>query len=114
MSVSARIVSSPTHMNTSNVSANPIRAARPTVRVPEEATNGTAPPTAGPAVPIRARCGCEGPRTLPLRFVSDTLAVLRQNVGDLLGPETPVLTYRCRTCKQIIALTARDLFLVDG
>jgi hypothetical protein len=67
----------------------------------------------GPAVPIRARCGCDGPRALPLRFVSDTLSVIRQHIGPVLMPDTPVLTYRCRTCKQIIALTARYLFLVD-
>lgn len=76
----------------------------------------TAPVTEGigPAVPIRARCGCAGPRALPLRFVADTLTELRKKVGTTLEPDTPVLTYRCRTCKQIIALTARDLFLVDG
>ena len=80
------------------------------------AATQTAPATdgIGPAVPIRARCGCDGPRALPLRFVADTLTLLRQRVGAALEPETPVLTYRCRTCKQIIALTARDLFLVDG
>lgn len=64
-----------------------------------------------PAVPIKARCACSTSRTLPVWLVSDTLKLLRERLAGALDPDQPVLTYRCRSCKQIIALKARDLFL---
>ncbi|HET9981959.1 MAG TPA: hypothetical protein VFQ38_00160 [Longimicrobiales bacterium] len=64
-----------------------------------------------PAVPIKARCACHTSRTLPVWLVTDALTVLRERLSGALEPDQPVLTYRCRSCKQIIALSARDLFL---
>jgi len=44
-------------------------------------------------------------------LVSDTLAFLRQSLSGLLEPDAPVMTYRCRHCKQIVVLTASDIYL---
>ncbi len=64
-----------------------------------------------PTVPVRAACGCAEVRTLPLRLVSDALARLRREAGGKLDPDEPVLTYRCRHCKQVIVLRAQQLYL---
>jgi hypothetical protein len=72
------------------------------------------PTFAGPAVPIRARCGCGGARTLPVWLVSDTLVTLRQQLNGTLKPDDPVMTYRCRHCKQIVILTASEVYLSDS
>ncbi len=66
-----------------------------------------------PAVPIRARCSCPSRRTLPVRLVSDTLTEIRAALAGVIEPDRPVLTYRCRVCKDIVVLRARDLFLAD-
>ena len=68
----------------------------------------------GPTVPIKVRCGCRSPQTLPVWLVSDTLAFLRQSLRGSLKPEAPVMTYRCRHCKQIVVLTASDIYLSTG
>jgi hypothetical protein len=65
----------------------------------------------GPTVPIRVRCGCRTSRTLPLWLVSDTLVFLRQNLNGSLTADAPVMTYRCRHCKEIVILTAGDVYL---
>ncbi len=65
----------------------------------------------GPTVPIRVRCGCRATQTLPVWLVSDTLVYLRQTLGGSLAPDQPVMTYRCRHCKQIVPVTASDLYL---
>jgi len=66
-----------------------------------------------PTVSIRAPCGCAVPRSLPIRLVSNALRQLRAEAGGLLRPDEPVMTYRCRHCKQIVVLRARDLYLAD-
>jgi hypothetical protein len=65
----------------------------------------------GPTVPIRVRCGCRASRTLPVWLVSDTLVFLRRSLNGALAPEMPVMTYRCRHCKEIVTLTASDVYL---
>jgi hypothetical protein len=65
----------------------------------------------GPTVPIRVRCGCRTPQTLPVWLVSDPLAFLRQTLSGALAPDAPVMTYRCRHCKQITVITAADIYL---
>lgn len=67
-----------------------------------------------PAVPIRARCSCTTRRTLPVWLVSDTLTEIRAALAGVLAPDRPVLTYRCRVCKDVVVLHARDLYFVDG
>lgn len=74
---------------------------------------GSAVPDGLPVVPISARCACSSRRTLPLRLVSDTLTELRGALAGTIHPSTPVLTYRCRYCKSIVVLRARDLFLTS-
>ncbi len=64
-----------------------------------------------PVVPLKVRCACANRRTLPVWLVSDTLTELRSALAGVLQPARPVLTYRCRFCKQTIVLRAKDLFL---
>jgi len=66
-----------------------------------------------PTVSIRVPCGCGAPRSLPIRLVRNALAHLRAQAGEMLQPDEPVMTYRCRHCKQIVVLRARDLYLAD-
>lgn len=66
-----------------------------------------------PAVPIKASCSCAGKRTLPVWLVSDTLTEMRAALAGVIEPDRPVLTYRCRVCKDIVVLRARDLYLID-
>ena len=66
-----------------------------------------------PAVPVKARCGCPTRRTLPVWLVSDTLSFLRSRLAGEIAPGRPVLTYRCRFCKEVVILRARDLFLAE-
>lgn len=66
-----------------------------------------------PAVPIRIRCSCTSRRTLPVWFVSDALTQMRAALAGVLGPDRPIMTYRCRLCKDLVILRARDLYLVD-
>ncbi len=67
-----------------------------------------------PAVPIKARCSCTAKRTLPVWLVSDTLTEIRAALMGVIAPDCPVLTYRCRVCKDIVVLRARDLYLTDA
>ena len=71
------------------------------------------PSYTGPTVPIRTRCGCGGSKTLPVWLVSDTLVTLRRLLDGALDPDQPVMTYRCRVCKEIVVLTAADVYLVS-
>lgn len=34
---------------------------------------------------------------------------LRNAVADVLPPDAPLMTYRCRVCKEVIVLRAADL-----
>lgn len=56
-------------------------------------------------VTIHATCRC---RPLPVRLVKETVEVFK---GLHLRRETPVLTYRCRDCKQIVTVTAGQMRL---
>ncbi len=67
-----------------------------------------------PAVPIKAQCSCPSRRTLPVWLVSDTLTEIRAALTGVIAPDRPVLTYRCRVCKDIVVLRARDLYLTDA
>lgn len=67
----------------------------------------------GEALAVRGACGCGRHRSLPLRVIPDTASHLRNAIGDALPPETPLMTYRCRVCKQLIVLRASDLHFVD-
>ncbi len=67
-----------------------------------------------PAVPIRVRCSCASRRTLPVWLVSDALTQIRVALNGVLGPDRPVMTYRCRVCKDLVILRARDLDLADA
>lgn len=71
------------------------------------------PTYSGPTVPIRTRCGCGGSKTLPVWLVSETLVRLRHLLEGALAPDDPVMTYRCRKCKEIVVLTAADLYLAS-
>lgn len=64
-----------------------------------------------PAVPVRVRCACSVARALPIRLVSDTLSEIRAALAGRIEPRRPVMTYRCRICKEIVILRAEDLYL---
>ena len=62
-------------------------------------------------ISIRVRCRC-GPRTIPLRWNTKALVLIHWKLGELeMDPELVIFTYRCRTCKDIADVTARDLHL---
>lgn len=67
----------------------------------------------GPTVPIRVTCSCPGERSLPLRLLSDTLSELRLYLRGRMPASRPVLTYRCRHCKEVVVITAGQLYLAD-
>jgi hypothetical protein len=46
-------------------------------------------------------------------LVSETLVRLRNLLDGALAPDDPVMTYRCRKCKEIVVLTASDLYLAS-
>lgn len=74
-------------------------------------TKTQTPRPVGPTVPLDVHCACPTPRRVPVRIASDALAELRRAVLGRLDGDQPVMTYWCRHCKQVVALTARDLFL---
>ncbi|MEN8376991.1 MAG: hypothetical protein ABFS34_16325 [Gemmatimonadota bacterium] len=63
-------------------------------------------------LPVRVACGC-GTRRLPLRVIPGPASDLRQAAGGTISPDTPVMTYRCRVCKEVVVLRAGDLHFVD-
>lgn len=65
-----------------------------------------------PTVPLKIDCGCKYTRSIPLHMVSDTLAKLREIIDGEMDADTPIQTFRCRHCKEIVELTAKDLYLV--
>lgn len=67
----------------------------------------------GPTVALNVRCGCATARRVPIRLASDGLSLLRQHVRGQLPGDLPIMTYKCRHCKQVATLTAADLYLAD-
>jgi hypothetical protein len=63
-------------------------------------------------LPVQVACGC-GTRRLPLRVIPGSAADLRRAMGDTIASDTPVMTYRCRVCKEVVVLRAGDLHFVD-
>ncbi len=64
-------------------------------------------------LPVRVSCGCGRARRLPLRVLATAAADLRDLNGRPLPPDVPVMTYRCRVCKEIVVLRAIDLHFSD-
>lgn len=65
----------------------------------------------GPTVALDAHCACPLPRRVPVRIAAEALAELRRALQGRLDGDQPVMTYWCRNCKQVVPLTAGDLFL---
>jgi hypothetical protein len=65
------------------------------------------------ALPVRATCGCGSARPLPLRVLPEALSVLVGSGGEELRPDTPLMTYRCRVCKEVVVLRAADLHFTN-
>lgn len=64
-------------------------------------------------MPITKCAGCN--RSLPLRWTFEGLRQLRESLEERFIPESTVLaTYRCRKCKTVNELTARDLYLSES
>jgi hypothetical protein len=45
--------------------------------------------------------------------MSDTLSELRLYLRGRMPASRPVLTYRCRHCKEVVVITAGQLYLAD-
>lgn len=58
---------------------------------------------------VFAACGCGQRVALPLRIVKRTAKATLA-----LLPDDVLLTYRCRFCKSVVDLTARDIGLATG
>lgn len=65
------------------------------------------------ALPVRATCGCGSARRLPLRVLPEAVSVLSGAGVDDLRPDTPLMTYRCRLCKEVVVLRAADLHFTN-
>jgi hypothetical protein len=66
------------------------------------------------ALPVRGTCGCGSARSLPLRVLPDGVTALIASVGEGLHPDTPLMTYRCRVCKEVVVLRAVDLHFASS
>lgn len=57
-------------------------------------------------------CDCWRKRPVPIDVVVETLPALQRTFAkSTMGPDAPILTWRCRECKATVVLTARDLHL---
>ncbi|HSM36499.1 MAG TPA: hypothetical protein VK837_08910 [Longimicrobiales bacterium] len=65
------------------------------------------------ALPVRATCGCGSARRLPLRVLPEAVSALAGAAGEDLRPDTPLMTYRCRVCKEVVVLRAADLHFTN-
>ncbi len=76
--------------------------------------HGTSWRSGADALPVSASCGCGRARRLPLRVLATAAADLRDGEGKPLPPDLPVMTYRCRVCKEVVVLRAVDLHFSDA
>lgn len=64
-------------------------------------------------LPVSASCRCGRARRLPLRVLATAASDLRDVKGRPLPPDLPLMTYRCRVCKEVVVLRAIDLHFSD-